>query len=65
LVYTELNEIIEELGKVNQENSSLIEQALKIVNFTMDVISTTEEAIYSEKDTKKVKPFSRIFDKKA
>ncbi|NLT94718.1 MAG: flagellar protein FlgN [Clostridia bacterium] len=64
-VYQELNSVVEQLQKINQENSSLIEQALKIVDFTINTITRTErEVVYPEKDSKNVKPVSRIFDSK-
>lgn len=64
-VYKELRLIVDQLQEVNQENSGLIEQALKIVNFTINTIARSErEVIYPEKDSKTVKPVSRIFDSK-
>ncbi|MFZ5945239.1 MAG: flagellar protein FlgN [Bacillota bacterium] len=65
-IYQELQKVIEELSQTNQENSSLIEQALKIVNFTINTIASSErEVVYPEKDSKGVKQLSRIFDSKA
>lgn len=64
-VYQELNEVVENLSKINQGNSSLIEQALKIVNFTISTIAQSDrEVIYPEKEAKSTKPISRIFDSK-
>lgn len=64
-VYEELNFLVDQLQKINEENSSLIEQALKIVNFTINTITQSErEVTYPEKDSKTVKPVSRIFDSK-
>jgi len=64
-VYQELNKVVDELNKINKENSSLIEQALKIVNFTISTIAQSErEVIYPEKDGRMTKPISRIFDSK-
>ena len=65
-VCQELNEVVEDLNIINQGNSSLIEQALKIVNFTISTIAQSErEVIYPEKEAKSTKPISRIFDSKA
>lgn len=66
VIYQELNEVVEELHKINKENSSLIEQALKLVNFTIEsIVRYDREVVYSEKDPKGVKQLSRIFDSKA
>lgn len=65
-VYEDLNTVVDKLHKINQENASLIEQALKIVNFTITTITQSErEVTYPEKDSKMTKSVSRIFDSKA
>ncbi|MFZ7101356.1 MAG: flagellar protein FlgN [Peptococcaceae bacterium] len=66
IIFTELNEIVERLNKINHENSSLIEQALQIVHFTIDTLTRAErEVVYPQKEGKNLQQSSRIFDSKA
>lgn len=65
-IAAEFAQVIEDLNKINQENSGLIEQALKIVNFTIDTITNSErEVVYPSKEGKNTSQVSRIFDSRA
>ena len=63
-IFQELHDIIHQLDKVNIENSGLIQQALKFVNSTIDMLAKEEREVtyLQSKDTHKQ---SRIFDQKA
>ena len=67
-IYAELNDLIGELDRLNRENSELVEQALKIVNFNLDILTDApREVVYGEREENgaKNKNLSRIFDGKA
>lgn len=63
---TELLLIVGEIDKLNQENIALIQQSLKFINFTIDIVSqSTAPGTYgsTEKETKS-ENVSRLVDKK-
>lgn len=64
-IYVELNELIVQLDKANQENASLIQQALKYVNFTIDIFAKEEREVTYNPGDQVPKNQSRIFDHKA
>lgn len=64
-IYIELNELIAKLDKLNQENAGLIQQALKYVNFTIDILAKDEREVTYTQGEKGTKNQSRIFDQKA
>ena len=65
LLFEDLTQIIGELDKTNQENMSLIQQSLRYINFTVDVISQqSERTTYAgDKSAKSIRE-SRLLDKK-
>lgn len=64
-LFHDLTQIIGELDKTNQENMNLIQQSLRYINFTVDVISQqTEKTTYAgDKSSKKISE-SRLLDRK-
>jgi flagellar biosynthesis/type III secretory pathway chaperone len=62
-----MNQMVSELDKLNQENIALIQQSLKFINFTVDLLTKPDDVgtYGSGKDkNKKQDSVSRILDKK-
>lgn len=62
-----VNKLVQEIDKVNQENILLIEQSLKFINFTVDVLTKPEDVDTYDSDlgkNPKQDNISRILDKK-
>lgn len=64
-VYTELENIIEELRKVHNINTQLIDQALKTVNFTVNMLAPDDTNIYKNPEQKEASATKlHLIDKK-
>ena len=63
-----LLKVIEELQSINQENKILLEEAIKLNNFSFELIANSlepENNIYDKNTTKKDKKVKNIIDRKA
>lgn len=56
--------IIKKLANLNQENTSLIEQSLRFINFTADVLNEQSKPLYNAEKEVKVKQLNNLLDKK-
>lgn len=63
-IQAEFGKLVEDLTRLNQENTSLCEQALQFVNFTVEAISQQTKPLYNADQEVKVAQISNIVDKK-
>jgi flagellar biosynthesis/type III secretory pathway chaperone len=56
--------IIEKLADLNQENTSLIQQSLRFINFTVDVLNEQSKPLYNAEREVKIKQLNNLLDKK-
>ena len=64
-VQEEFTAIIVKLADSNQENTSLIQQSLRFINFTVDVLNQQSKPLYNAENEVKVKQLNNLLDKKA
>lgn len=63
-VFQELSGLLADLARLNEENTSLIQQSLRFVNFTMEVVSQQSKPVYTPDKDVKTDQISRLLDKK-
>lgn len=63
-IQEDFSALIEDLGQLNQENTSLIQQSLRFVNFSVDVLSQQSKPVYNEENEVNIKQISNLLDKK-
>jgi flagellar biosynthesis/type III secretory pathway chaperone len=63
-VLQELTGLFQDLTRLNEENTNLIQQSLRFVNFTMEVISQQSKPTYTPDKDVKMEQISRLLDKK-
>ena len=56
--------IIKKLADLNQENTSLIQQSLRFINFTVDVLNQQSKPLYNAEKEVKIKQLNNLLDKK-
>lgn len=63
---SELLQVVEEIDKLNQENIALIQQSLKYINFTMDVLSQNSPSSTYDAKEKEITAgnISRLLDRR-
>lgn len=63
-LYNEMKELIRKMDKLNQENMNLIQQSLRFIDVTMDVITQQRNNTYGNDHEMKSQQLNRIVDKK-
>ena len=63
-VFQELSGLLADLARLNEENTSLIQQSLRFVNFTMEAVSQQSKPVYTPEKDVKTEQISRLLDKK-
>lgn len=63
-VQEDFSVLIRDLEQLNHENTSLLQQSLRFVNFTVDVLSQQSKPVYDEEKEVKVKQLTNLLDKK-
>ncbi|MFA6691582.1 MAG: hypothetical protein WCR98_06345, partial [Saccharofermentanales bacterium] len=56
--------LIRELTQLNQENTSLLQQSLRFVNFTVEAINQQSKPLYNAEQEVKVEQLNNLLDKK-
>jgi len=64
-VLEEFTAVIQKLVDINQENTSLIQQSLRFINFTADVLNEQSKPLYNAEKEVKIKQLNNLLDKKA
>lgn len=63
-IHEDFAALLTALKKFNQENTNLIEQSLRFVNFSVDVISQQSKPLYNADQEVKVERLTNLVDKK-
>jgi flagellar biosynthesis/type III secretory pathway chaperone len=63
-LYQEFSLMLNELENLNTENTGLIQQSLRFVNFTVDVLSQQTTPVYNAEKELKVERLNKLLDKK-
>lgn len=64
-VFAEMTDVLKELADINQINIELIKGSLDYIDFSMDILTSTNRApVYSEQDEDKKQAAAKIFDRK-
>ncbi|PKM44506.1 MAG: hypothetical protein CVV03_07705 [Firmicutes bacterium HGW-Firmicutes-8] len=65
LVFAEMTEVLKELADINQVNIELIKSSLDYIDFSMDILTSTNRApVYNEQDDDKKQTAAKVFDRK-
>ena len=64
-VFAEMTDVLKELADINQVNIELIKSSLDYIDFSMDILTSTNSSpVYSEQDEEKKQTAAKIFDRK-
>lgn len=63
-IYDDFSILLSELDKYNRENTNLIQQSLRFVNFSVDIISQQTKPIYNLDKEVNVERLTNLVDKK-
>ncbi len=63
-IYEDLAVLLSELEKFNRENTDLIQQSLRFINFSVDIISGQTKPLYNPDKEVNVERLANLIDKK-
>lgn len=63
-IQEDFSALIHELGQLNQENTDLIQQSLRFVNFTVETLNQQSKPLYNAEKEVKVEQLNNLLDKK-